>query len=156
MLNLSMEKSTKLSPKTFPKGVQNPAKWPGQNPENRLAASTKLPERFQDDFWLQHDPKMVQKFFPWASKMPPTWLQHAPYDMIIMTLQLWHDNQVILMKNIMMIQQAPFRSRAQDHRRRSVWGPMYYLSGHFLYIPPEASILPKLDGQKFHRKNHLF
>ena len=43
------KKDTKISPKTFPGGLQNPSKWGGPNPENRLPAGTQLSESSQDD-----------------------------------------------------------------------------------------------------------
>ena len=46
---------------------------------------------------LNMTPKMIQKSSHKASKMHPKWLQNARYDMIIMTLQLWHYDEVMIL-----------------------------------------------------------
>ena len=98
MIKLTSTKDSKIFPKCFPKPLQNPPKWSESNSGNRFPVSTKLPESFQDDFWAQHDPKMIQKSSHKASKMHPKWPQNAPYDMIIMTLQLCHYDEVMIMR----------------------------------------------------------
>ena len=114
MMKLTSTKDSKISPKCFPKPLQNPPKWSESNPENRLPASTKLSESFQDDFKAQHDPKMVQKSSHKASKIQRKLSEMnslpADYQKMPNSLASWVH---------------PLRSRAPEHVKSSYRGQTY-------------------------------
>ena len=114
MMKLTSTKDSKISPKCFPKPLQNPPKWSASNPENRLPASTELSESFQDDFKAQHDPKMNQTSSHKASKIERKLSEvnslSADYQKMPNSLKSWVHR---------------LRSRAPDHFKSSYRGQTY-------------------------------